>query len=309
MAQAPPNFLLAPNTESSSSEQSYFAYEAQVGTIITDSVVLSNKGTDPIRLQLFAADAMTASSGSVTAKTEWGDTPQAGGTWLDLTTQEIELAAGEAQAIPFTLSVPDNISAGEYAASIVAQLADESDEAAGLRFIPRFAVTVMTTVTGTEPLASNLEVVGVSAETGRTGHTLITQLHNSGNDGIHRITGDLIVSDVNQQTVATLPIRLGYFLAGDSLNYRLDLGQLPAGAYEAAITTEYNDKLLEYTAPFTLASLEQPSVLLPNTAETTLIPEPTPTLIPTSIPTVIPAIPVGEEMRENKVHEEIRLSR
>ena len=282
-AQASVNFRLYP-ASNISSEDGYFAYAAQAGTTIEDSVALRNVSNQPVRLQLFPADAMTASSGSVTAKTGWDDVPQAGGAWLDLTSQVVELAAEEERIIPFALIVPDETPAGEYAASIVAQLADSTENVTGIQFIPRFAVTVMTTVAGAEPLEARLEVGGISAETGRTSHTLITQLHNSGNDGINRVTGQLTVTDMNQQTVVTEPIQLGYFLAGDTLNYRSDLGQLPAGDYNATFVAQYNDQEVIQTETFSLAARE-PIAILPQATETiAIVVEPPPTMVPTPLP-------------------------
>ncbi len=288
-AQATANFRLYPARESSSEGLGFFSYEAQPGITIEDTIALLNAGEEPVRLQLFAADAMTASSGSVTAKTGWDETPQASGAWLNLQPKEVVLAAGEEREIPFSLVIPDQLPSGEYAASIVAQLVNETEEIGGIQFIPRFAVAVMATVSGEEPLESNLEFLGISAETSRTGHTLITQLHNSGNDGIKRITGDLTITDSNQQPVATFPIQLGYFLAGDHLNYRLDLGSLSSGSYEATFTTSYDEKELVQSAAFTLEPLEQPVLLsaeleeLPPTLAPTSIIEPTATLEPTIV--------------------------
>lgn len=181
-AQSLPKFRLSPTITSQSSNKAYFVYEANVtGSIINDTVAILNKGTESITLALYAADGITASRGGVSVATQFGELPQKSGTWLTLAQDTVTIAPDEAANVPFTLQIPENTSAGEYAAMIVAQPA-EMGESSGVQFVPRFAISVMTMVEG--ELESELVVEGISAESTNNGYELITTLHNRGNAGI-----------------------------------------------------------------------------------------------------------------------------
>ena len=273
MAQIAQDFRMYPDPQQGiSTQRAYFVYQAAAATAIHDAVMVRNEGTTPLRLSLFAADATTASHGGVAVATRRGDTPSEAGAWLTLSQTELHLKPGGERSVPFTVRIPDDLVPGEYAASLVAQRAGETDDEAqagpmGVRFIPRFAVTVLVTVpvSGTAALEPRLEITDLRATTGARQQAVIGDLSNTGNDGLAKAEGRLTVRQTDGALVSEVPVRLGYFLAGDNLDYRVGLEQeLAAGEYDVTLSLTHALGREELTRRLFLGELPEIPVLSPD---------------------------------------------
>lgn len=250
----------------SSTNRAYFVYEAAAaGTVMADGVLVVNSGSQPVHLSLYPADAMTASNGGVAIGTPFGEAPRATGTWIQLSESEFTLDPGEERSIPFTVTIPDGMSPGEYAATIVTQEAESSEaeeeeegETFGIRFIPQAATTVLITIPGPEPLQPQLEITQLQATTNNGRQVLLAELRNTGNRSLENSEGTLSIREMTGALVQEIPVRLGYFLAGDSLTYRasLDLA-LDVGEYDVTLSLTNQDKSVEQTSRLSLAAPEE----------------------------------------------------
>jgi hypothetical protein len=277
-------FRLYPDPDvTSSTNRAYFVYEAATaGTVMADGVLVMNSGSEPIHLSLYPADAMTASNGGVAIGTQFGEAPRATGTWLQLSESEFTLAPGEERSIPFTITIPDGMSPGEYAAMIVTQEAESSEaedqgDTFGIRFIPQAATTVLMTIPGPEPLQPQLEITQLQATTNNGRQVLLAELRNTGNRSLENSEGTLSIREMTGALVQEIPVRLGYFLAGDSLTYRasLDLA-LDVGEYDVTLSLTDQDKSVEQTRRLSLAAPEEVPVVqvTPEAQSPTASPEP-----------------------------------
>lgn len=272
-AQVAHGFRLLPDSQTTiSTQRAYFAYEAAAGRVIQDGIVVRNETEGPLRLSLFAADTVTASRGGIAVASRRGDPPEHAGSWLDISQDELTLEPEEARVVPFTLRLPPALSPGEYAASIVAQRAGEDDagEAGlmGVRFIPRFAVTVLVTVTGseTDALQPDLGITDLRARTGRRQQTVIADLSNRGNDGLDRAEGLLSVRQTDGVLVQEMPVRLGYFLARDDLDYRIGLQpEVAAGEYDVTLSLSHRLGTVELTRRLYLGAVTEIPVVRAET--------------------------------------------
>jgi hypothetical protein len=277
-AQNAHTFRLYPDPNlTTSSNRAYFVYEAAPGTIIQDSVLVVNPSSESIHLSLYPADAVTAANGGISIGTTLGEMPTATGSWLQLTESEVTLEPAQegdkatAHSLAFTLTIPDNIPPGEYAASIVAQPADaletsEQTAPVGVRFIPRTATTVLITIPGPEPLQANLEITTLRAETNNDQQVIVAELSNTGNAGIPKTEGTLTIRETNGTEIHQRAVNLAYFLAGDSLSQRLNINPpLVDGEYDVILSLNYQDKTVEQ-------SLRLP--ILQPTPVPTVVPEP-----------------------------------
>ncbi len=273
LAQTAQNFRLLPDPQRSASiKQAYFVFEAAAGSQIDDAILVRNRDQEPVHLSLFAADAVTASRGGVAIATRRGDIPQHAGAWLHLSETDLSLEPKEELSVPFSIRVPEDLSPGEYAASIVAQrteeVAGDGSGSLGVRFIPRFGVTVLVTVPGSVALQPELEILDLRAATGARQQAVIADLDNHGNDGLDRAEGHLTVRRTNGELLQDLPVRLGYFLAGDDLDYRVGLEEeLAAGEYDVTLSLTYQLGTVELTRRLFLGELPDLPVVRAGAAE------------------------------------------
>ena len=257
--------LLPDPTVTSSMNNAYFVYneETTAQKVIQDSVLVVNTGSEPVRLALYASDATTANNGGVAIGTQFGDLPSKTGTWLQLSESELTLEPSEQRSVSFTATIPDGVAAGEYAATIVTQEAESSDAAEqsgtfGVRFIPQAAATVLMTVPGAEGLQPQLEITQLQTEISNGRQVVLAELHNTGNDGLDNSEGTLAIRDTAGTVVQEIPVRLGYFLAGDTLTYRASLDSaLEPGDYDVTLSLASQDQRVEESARLSLAAVEE----------------------------------------------------
>jgi len=194
LAQGGHTFRLQPDLSvTSSTNKVYFVYDSSPSAVIADSVLVKNTANSPIQLALYPGDAITASDGGVSIDATLGETPSGAGSWIQLSESEVTLEPNEERSIPFTVNIPDGISPGEYAATIVTEKAETDEEVqqngpVGLYFIPRVGLSVLITIPGPEPLEPQLEIAQLVSET-ETEQEIIAELRNIGNDGIRQLKG------------------------------------------------------------------------------------------------------------------------
>ncbi len=269
LAQLVHDFRLLPDPQRTvSTQRAYFVYESVAGRVIDDAIVVRNESDQSQRLTLFAADTITASRGGIAVASHSVDAAERAGAWLHLSQTALNLEPREHRSVPFTLRVPDDLPPGEYAASIVAQRAEEGDGGEsgpmGVRFIPRFAVTVLVTVPGTadDPLEPDLEITDLRAATGARQQTIIGDLSNSGNDGLDQAQGHLTIRQTDGVLAREAPVRLGYFLAGDDLGYRIGVQpELAAGEYDVTLSFTHDQGTAELTRRLYLGKVPEIPVL------------------------------------------------
>ncbi len=272
-AQPAHGFRLLPDPQRSvSSERAYFAYEATAGQVIHDALTVRNLREEPLHLSLYAADTTTASHGGIAIATRRGELPQRAGTWVRISEKELTLDPGEERSVPFTVSPPGDLSPGEYAASIVAQRSDEpigdsQSGPVGIRFVPRFAVTLLVTLPGTSPLRHSLEIMSLRGTTGAGQQAVIARLGNPGNDGLNKAEGKFTVRQPSGTVVREIPVRLGYFLAGDDLDFRIGLEpELDAGEYDVTLSLTHDRGTVELTRRLYLGEVPELPVIRSESA-------------------------------------------
>lgn len=252
--------LLPDLSVTSSANDSYFVYNSPAGTVVEDTVLVTNSEKSPIELHVYAADVNTASNGGAAFSTNFGEAPTGTGAWLNLSETRVTLKPKESRAIPFTFTIPPDATAGEYAAAIVAQGADSSetkqDSGLGINLVPRVAVTMWATIPG--PIEPQLAITSLTAGQSRTRQVVVANLHNSGNVGL-KPQGSLTIREQGSGTpVYEASIQMGYFLAGDLLDYHIKLKDpLAAGEYEATLSLTHQGGTVEWTETLFLSEIEE----------------------------------------------------
>lgn len=183
-AAAPSWDLLAPNGAQGRVRES-FSYTAEPGQVVSDSVQVVNTGSDPLTLELYAADAFTTDSGEIELRTREHEATGAG-SWIVLSAPEVTVQPGATATVPFTVEIPADAH-GEAFGGIVASITEGDVETRS---------TIQVSVRLGEEIDPGLEVtdIGVSFQGDAWGHgkaMVRYRVHNTGDvplGGEHRIT-------------------------------------------------------------------------------------------------------------------------
>lgn len=279
-AQVNTAFYLMPGVESSSLNDGYFDYSSSANKVIEDTVMVVNTGDTPAHLYLYSSDTATANGGGgLDFSTSYGETPTKTGAWINLSESEVTLEPKQQRSVAFTLSIPAGIT-GEHFVGIVAESAAVSEQqltesetgGARVNIIQRSAVTIFMNLSETEgeeiSFQPQLEMTALEADlSNKYEQAVVAELHNTGNTRVNA-QGSLTIRGADGSVVREpMPIELNYFIAGDSMDYRINLDPLDPGEYDATLTLTYEGGTVEQTAHLSVEAevIPQPTPIPPNT--------------------------------------------
>ncbi len=102
--------------------RSRFTYKVDPGQTITDQVRVTNAGTTPLVVTVFAADAYNSENGDFSLRAT--DEKRTGAsTWVKFDGKQqlkLTLKRGESRTVPFTVTVPANATPGDHPAGVLA---------------------------------------------------------------------------------------------------------------------------------------------------------------------------------------------
>ncbi|GAA1941210.1 DUF916 domain-containing protein [Agromyces allii] len=214
-----------------------FAYEALPGQSVSDAILVTNRSTTGIELDVYAADGFLTADGSLDILPK-GEESEELGSWVAVGSPNISLASGETVEIPFEVAVPDDAPPGDYAAGLVASM---SVDAEGVVTERRLGSRIHLRVLG--DLVPSLAVTDVSvAYTGTPvpfapGDGSVTfTLTNTGNT---RLDPDAIVTISGPFGLAPVTVRgadLSELLPGSSMEHTVQVaGVAPLGLVTAQV--------------------------------------------------------------------------
>lgn len=173
---------------------SYFHYRLKPGGSAVGTVRLTNLSQRPLTVLLRAADVTTAATGGL----QYGSAPPGGDAqWLTLNRSRVRLAAGGDESVQFRLRVPVSATPGDHFAGIVALNSRDLHTARRrrtrrglhLRFLPRLAIAVQTTIPGGNTWELQAGDAGIEVTPSATNAML--QLRNTGNRLVRATSGTL----------------------------------------------------------------------------------------------------------------------
>lgn len=103
-----------------------YSYTVDPGTQIVDGITVSNYGAQPLTLAVYAADGFLTDTGSLDLLAS-GEESVALGSWVSVETPTITVQPEEVVTVPFTVTVPENATPGDYAAGVVTSLVTEAE--------------------------------------------------------------------------------------------------------------------------------------------------------------------------------------
>ncbi|WP_263121190.1 DUF916 domain-containing protein [Cellulomonas sp. RIT-PI-Y] len=164
-----------------------FDYHLDPGGSIDDALVVANHGDEPLTLAVYAADGYTTDAGQFDVLTGGTDSA-AVGLWLAAGTDSVTVEPGATVDVPFTLTVPENATPGDYSGALVTSLT-QPDEQAGITVDRRLGIRVDLRVGGDLAPALNVTDVHLSYDgtinpVGAGDGSVSYTLHNTGNTTI-----------------------------------------------------------------------------------------------------------------------------
>lgn len=121
---------ISPTSTAAGTQRPFFTYQLERGGALTDSVTVTNTSDEALTLTLYATDAAVTTDGSFAPLNQ--DDPQAGlATWVELSETEVTLTPDERVAVEFTVTTPETVEPGDYAAAIVALQQGQGDVVEG----------------------------------------------------------------------------------------------------------------------------------------------------------------------------------
>ncbi|MGW5126208.1 WxL protein peptidoglycan domain-containing protein [Streptomyces sp. NPDC004069] len=172
----------APN--SYGADRSSFSYAVNPGGRVEDAMVVANRGKAPLTLAVYAADGFTTDTGQLDLLTK--DKKSVGvGAWVHADRTSVVLRPGKSVQVPFTVTVPDNATPGDYVGGVLTSLR-QSDEAEGINVDRRLGIRVKLRVGGDLRPTLAVENLHVdysgSANPLAAGDATVTYtIHNTGN--------------------------------------------------------------------------------------------------------------------------------
>ncbi|BCY05878.1 WxL protein peptidoglycan domain-containing protein [Actinoplanes sp. L3-i22] len=252
-------FGVRPTGKTGPDKRSTFAYAATPGGVVDDQVEVSNAGTKPITVKVYASDAFTTTGGGFDVLAAGGRSDDAGA-WLSMSKSSVTVPARGRTVVPFTLRIPATATPGDHTAGIVASVSSLQTDAKGNKVSvdQRVGSRVYLRISGAleprltvEKLTAKYHPSSNPLKTGRT--TLTYLVRNTGNVrlGAHQ---KVTVSTLwGGERVADGVADVAEILPGDAVTMTAEVdGALPAvwltGAVHADPLPQPSDQKLALSA-------------------------------------------------------------
>ncbi|MBF8184839.1 DUF916 domain-containing protein [Nonomuraea sp. K274] len=152
-----------------------YSYTLNPGGRLEDGLVVVNRGTTPLHLAVYAADAFTDERGRLDLVTKEAK-PARVGAWVHPDRPDVTVRPGESAEVPFTVALPKDAAPGEYMGGIVTSLTPE--RRLGIRIRLRVGGELRPSLS-VEDL--RVRYAGTSNPFGKGDVTVTYTIHNTGN--------------------------------------------------------------------------------------------------------------------------------
>ena len=217
-----------------------FSYVEDPGTVQRDRLRITNTGTTPLDLAVYAADAYTTPTGTIDLDTP-DLTPDDAGAWITLFDDAISLAPGAEVEIGFRIDIPADANPGDHSAGIVTSL--RSDDGGTLSVDRRLATRVSVRVSG--DLAPAVVIDGLTADYTGTwnpfGDGVLRLDYRVTNTGNTRLTASDAVSAAGPFGLFARDAAAGQLpevIPGSTIHVHHEIPATPWGLLTGAVTVD-----------------------------------------------------------------------
>lgn len=238
--------------------RSYYILNLKPGTVTTVGIRVLNTGTATGSVSLYPVDATTGATSGTVFRLH-SDPRKDVGAWITLNTQQLTLAPGQSQILPFQITVPQDARAGQHLGGIVAEGMDTQTTSTQNQHFQMnvrhlFVMAVQVTLPGAT--VEQLTATGIQAGGANSYQNLQLQLSNTGTVMVQG-HGSLRVTDASGALLQNVPIKLDTFLPDTSIAYPVNVQHkaLVPGDYQAVLDLTYgHNQTLHYVTKFTITS-------------------------------------------------------
>ncbi|WP_433371967.1 WxL protein peptidoglycan domain-containing protein [Actinoplanes sp. CA-142083] len=238
-------FGLRPTGKNGPDDRPTFAYGATPGGVFNDQVEISNAGTKPLTLKVYASDAFTPRTGGFDLLAAGGKSDDAG-SWVSVSRPSVTVPARGRIILPFTLKVPAGATPGDHAAGIVASLTSIGNDAKGNKVAvdQRVGARIYLRVSGA--LEARLAVEGLTAKYHpkanpfSSGTTTVTyRVRNTGNVRLGAHQKVTVKSFLGGKKTADAIADVPEILPGDAVDMTAEVkGAFPAIWLTGSVTAD-----------------------------------------------------------------------
>ncbi|MBA2394273.1 MAG: DUF916 domain-containing protein [Ktedonobacteraceae bacterium] len=235
---------------------SYFVMNAQPATHQQNSIRVTNIGSQSGTVNLYPVDAFTAAAGGTTFHTRT-DARIDVGAWITLSRRQLTLAPSQSQIVPFRLTIPSHVRAGQHVGGIVVDntaLQTFTSKNVPIKLQQLRIIAVQVNLPGTA--IEKLVVTGIHPGSAGIYQRLLLGLSNAGNMMV-KSSGNLQIFDSNGHLLQNQALQLDTFLPQTSINDPIYIQHraLSIGQYKAVLTLIYgHNQHLHYTTMFTITA-------------------------------------------------------
>lgn len=267
-----PSWSVGPVDDAAGATRANFSYEVDPGTVVEDSIAVTNDGSADLTLDIYPADAFTTREGNIDVLTSGAESAD-GGSWVTVSATSITLTPGQEAVVPFTLAVPADATPGDHPAGIVTSLRTD-DPAAQVQVDRRLGSRMQIRVSG--ELVPAVEVssptVSFSGQWNPFASGAVTvdyTLTNTGNTRVTATSALTVAGPLGIAPTGTAPEQLNEVLPGSTIEVSetLDgvaaLGWLSGSVTVAPVSVGFGAAALDVVAPeFGLAAVPYSTLLI-----------------------------------------------
>lgn len=197
-------------------DRTNYSYALNPGAHLDDALVVANRGTEAIELDVYAADGFTSSTGALDLRVA-SDQPVGVGAWVTVPQRHVSVPAGQTVEVPFVVDVPQNATPGDYAGGVVTSLT-VADASANVNVDRRLGIRTGIRVGGDLAPALAVDDLRVGWDGGFVPFlfgdaTVRYRLHNTGNvslsaDETDAVTGPFGLARSESAPEAAAPVLL-----------------------------------------------------------------------------------------------------
>ncbi|BAJ74619.1 hypothetical protein MTES_1655 [Microbacterium testaceum StLB037] len=189
-------------------DRTNFAYALNPGAHLDDGLVIANRGTEAVELDVYAADGYTTSTGAVDLRLA-AEKPTGVGKWIAVPQHHVSVPAGQTVEVPFTIDIPADATPGDYAGGVVTSLT-VADQTANVNVDRRLGIRAGIRVGGDLAPALAVEGLRVDWDGGAVPFlfgdaTVHYSLHNAGNVSLTAADTDAVAGPFGWGEVDAIP--------------------------------------------------------------------------------------------------------
>ena len=189
-------------------DRTNFSYTLNPGAHLDDGIVVANRGTETVELDVYAADGYTTSTGALDLRLA-AEAPVGVGKWISVPQHHVSVPAGQTVEVPFAVDIPSDTTPGDYAGGVVTSLT-VSDQSANVNVDRRLGIRTGIRVGGDLVPALSVDGIGVTWDGGLIPFlfgdaTVHYSLHNAGNVSLTAEDTDAVAGPFGWGEVSAVP--------------------------------------------------------------------------------------------------------